>query len=189
MELFDAIQQRHSFRSYRSDPVPREMLDRIIRAAARAPSAGNEQPWRFYVATGNALARLIEIMSQSTQYLEDFLSVLGHQATADQLTWYSELGGAPVVIVCTIPEGEDGLLLLNKHLAVGAAVENLLLAATALGLGTCSVTFSYWVSDQVAEVLGIPGDQRIVAMVTVGFPADAPPLAPPRETDIAVFLD
>lgn len=189
MELFKAMQRRHSVRSYRSDPVPKDVLERLIAAAASAPSALNEQPWRFYVATGETRKRLGELMSQSTHYLEDYLTVLGHSATPEQLMWYSELGGAPVIVACTIPRTDDEFLLLNKHLSVGGAVENMLLAATAEGLGSCAITFSFWVRDEMARVLGIPDDRMIVSLVVLGYPTDEPALAPPHRRDVAVYLD
>jgi len=189
MELFDAIAARHSIRSYRSDPVPMELIERLIHAAAHAPSALNEQPWSFYVATGPTRAQLGEIMFQSTHYLEEYLTVLGHTATPEHLGWYAELGGAPVVIACTMPRTDDEFLLMNKYLSVGGAVENLLLAATDLGLGTCAVTFSFWVRDEIGKLLGVPDDQMIVSLVVLGYPTDQPPVAPPHRSDVAVYLD
>lgn len=189
MDLFDAIANRHSIRSYLPDPVPPGALEQMLAAAAQAPSALNEQPWRFYVASGQTRKRIGELMSQSTNYLEEFIAVLGHTATPEQLTWYSELGGAPVIIACTMPRSDDEFLLMNKYLSVGGAVENLMLAATAVGLATCSVTFSFWVRDEIGKVLGVPEDRMIVSLITVGYATEQPPLAPPHRTDIAVFLD
>lgn len=189
MELLDAIATRHSIRSYRPDPVPRELIERIIHAAAHAPSALNEQPWQFYVVSGETRVKLGELMSQSTHYLEEYLQVLGHTATPEHLRWYSELGGAPVVIACTIPMTDDQFLLTNKLLSVGGAIENLLLAANDLGLGTCAVTFSYWVRDEICKLLEIPEDRTIVSLVVLGYPSDTPALSPKHREDVAVYFD
>lgn len=189
MELFDAISARHSIRSYREEEVPREIIEKLIAAAGQAPSALNEQPWAFYVATGETRRRLGEIMFQSTHYLEEYLTVLGHTATPEHLNWYAELGGAPVVVACTMPRTDDEFLLMNKYLSVGGAIENLLLAATDQGLGTCAVTFSFWVRDEIGKLLGVPEDRMIVSLVVLGYPTTQPPVAPPHRTDVAVYLD
>jgi len=189
LELLDAIAQRHSIRSFRSDPVPRELIERLVHAAAHAPSALNEQPWKFYVVTGATRAKLSELMFQSTHYLEEYLAVLGHTATPEQMRWYAELGGAPVVIACTMPRTDDDFLLMNKYLSVGGAIENLLLAATDFGLGTCQVTFSFWVRDEIGKLLEVPDDRMIVSLVVLGYPTDTPPVAPPHKTDVAVYFD
>ncbi len=189
MELLEAIASRHSIRSFRKEPVPVELVERLIHAAAHAPSALNEQPWTFYVTSGATRAQLGELMFQSTHYLEEFLTVLGHKATPEQLSWYAELGGAPIVIACTMPRTDDEFLKMNKYLSVGAAIENLQLAATDLGLGTCAVTFSFWVRDEIGNLLGVPDERMIVSLVALGYPTDAAPVAPPHRTDVAVYLD
>ncbi|MDY0088531.1 MAG: nitroreductase family protein, partial [Coriobacteriia bacterium] len=121
MDVFDAIEMRHSVRSFRADEVPREMLERIMRAAALSPSAMNQQPWRFYVTTGDTRRRVGEIMAQGTIHLEEFIDVIGPERHTEAVQWYSELGNAPVVIVCTMPTVEDEFWQLNTHLSIGAA--------------------------------------------------------------------
>lgn len=189
MEFTDTVHSRHSIRSFSDQAVPREILEQVFEAAALAPSALNEQPWRFYVASGETRARALEVMAQSTHYLEDYLSVFGKEATDEHLRWYSELGGAPVVVACTMPRVDDEFSRLNKHLSVGAAIQNLLLAATDLGIGACNVTFSFWVRDELAAVFKVPDDRVIIALVVLGYPSEQPPLAPARNTDVAVYLD
>jgi nitroreductase len=189
MELSDALRSRHSIRSFSSEPVPKDVLKKVVGAAAMAPSAFNEQPWRFYVATGESRAKIGQIMAQNTSYLEDFMSVIGGELTDEKLRWYTELGGAPIVVACTMPKVDDEFSRLQKHLSIGAAVENLLLAATDAGLGSCMVTFGYWVRDLLGELLGVPDDRTIVAMVALGYPGEGEPAAPPRDMDIMEFVD
>lgn len=189
MDLFEAFEKRHSVRSFSSEPVPQDLLDKLIYAASLAPSSLNEQPWRFYLARGESRTKLGHIMAQSTSYLEEYLKVLGREMDDHVAQWYSELGGAPVVIACTMPRAADDFSRLNKHLAIGAAIEHILLAAADEGLGACMVTFSFWVRDDIGNALGISDDRVIVALVVLGYPSEEPPLSPPKRHDVGVYLD
>lgn len=189
MELFEAIEKRHSVRSFRTDPVPRELLDRLIAAAAMAPSAMNEQPWEFFVTTGETRTTVGEIMARGTTHLEEFIDVLGPEHVEQAIQWYSELGHAPVVIACAMSKVDDEFMMMNKYLSMGCAIENMLLAATALGLAACNITFSYYVRDEIVEALGIPRERALVAIVAVGYPADDQPAPPSHDRDIATHLD
>lgn len=190
MQVFEALEKRHSIRAYRPDPVPRELLDKMVYAASLAPSAFNEQPWRFYIMSGESRKCLGEIMAQGTHYLEEYMAIIGYEINEQVLRWYSELGGAPTVIACTAPCVDDELEDINKRLSVGMAIQNMLLAATELGLGACIMTFSFWVRDEIGKMLGVPDDRVIVALVAVGYSAEEP-LAPERlrVEDIAVYRD
>lgn len=189
MELFEAIERRHSIRAFTSDPVPREVLDRLFEAASEAPSSMNEQPWKFFVASGASRQAVGEIMAQSTSYLEEYMRLIGHEVTDEALRWYSELGDAPIVIVCTMLRTDDDLVHLNRLISIGGAMQNLLLAVAEAGLGACSVTFSYWVNDQIAETLGVPEDRTIVSMIALGYPQTPETAGPPKNPDVAVYLD
>lgn len=187
MDFERVLRERHSVRGYSPREVPREVLERVLDAASFAPSSHNEQPWRFYVATGDARARVGEIMAQSTVYLED-MEVLGPEHYEQASKWYTDLGGCPVVVAVSMPVAEDPLTYLNRTLSVGAAVENVLLAVTSEGLGACSITFSFWLRDELARALDVPDEREIVALIALGYPAEEP-VAPPHSHDIAVFRD
>jgi nitroreductase len=103
--------------------------------------------------------------------------------------WYSSLGDAPVLVVVTAPDSDNELTLLNRLLSVGAAIENLLLAACEESLGACPFTFSYWVRDEISELLGVPQGESVVSIVAIGWPAAGLPAAPSKRADVAVWLD
>ena len=188
MELYDVIRARHSRRDFRSEPIPREILERILSAAAMAPSSGNEQPWTFYVAMGASRQALGEIIAQSTVHLSEYMDVLGPKRYEDAVQWFSSLGDAPVLVAVTVPEPDDELMALNRYISVGTGLENLLLAATAEGLGACNITFSYWVKDEMAEFLGLDSSSSIVTLVALGWPSDVPVASPQKRDDVAVWL-
>ncbi len=189
MEFSELVRSRHSIRDFKSDPVPRELLQGAIEAAAMAPSAMNSQPWHFYVATGATRAKVGEIISQSTIHLSEYMDALGPRRYEDAVKWYSFLGEAPVVIGISTPEVEGDFNLLNKYLSLGCAIENLLLGLANVGLGACNVTFSYWVRDELGSVFGIPHGTGIAACVAVGYPSEVPPVAPARDLNVVEYLD
>jgi nitroreductase len=189
MEFRDLVAARHSVRDFRPDPVPRDLIEQVIAAASLAPSPANLQPWHFYVTTGESRSALGRVVAQSTVHLQEYVDVAPAEKIEEATRWYSYLGEAPVVIAVAMERAESEFDELNRQLAVGAALENLMLAATDLGLATCNITFSYWVRDEIAEFLSAPSDRKIVAIVAVGYPTDEPPVAPAHNADVATYLD
>jgi nitroreductase len=189
MELWHALRSRHSVRDFTDEPVSREALERVVAAASLAPSSRNEQPWKFYVITGETRKEVGTIIAQTTIHLSDYMEVLGQAGYEDAVTWYSSLGDAPALIAVASPASDEALLRLNRHLSVGAAVENMLLACVGEGLAACNITFSHWVEDELADKLGLPEDWEILTVIAVGFPGSNPPLAPAHSADVAVWLD
>jgi len=189
MEFFDVLNTRHSVRSYLPKPVPRELIEKVVEAAVLAPSAKNECPWHLYVTQGERRERLGEIMAQSTTYLEEYIEVLGPEKYEFALHWYDSLGQAPVVIVCTVHKGETELERVNRLIGIGTATENMLLTATALGLGACNITFALLVGEDIEKELNVPDDWMLASIMVLGYPTDETLSAPPHACDIAEYLD
>lgn len=189
MEFWDVVHERHSVRDFKDQSVPRDCVERLIQAAALAPSAANAQPWRFYVANGETRRALGKLIAQTTIHLTEFMDVLGPERYEEAVAWFSTLGNAPTLIAVVTPTTDDALEMLNRHLAVGAAVENLLLAAVAEKLGACNITYSHWVEDEIAELLGLDEQDAVVSVVAIGWPSDVLPAAPGHNPDVAVWLD
>lgn len=189
MEFWQVVEARHSVRDFKDAPVPRDVLERIVHAASVAPSAMNEQPWRFHVTTGETRSQLGKVVSQATVHLSEYMEVLGPKRYEDAMKWYSSLGDAPVVIGVSMPTPESDFDNMNRLLSIGAAVENLMLAATAEGLGCCNITFSWWVRTELEELLGIGPGRSMVSIVALGYPSSVPPALPPKNEDVADWLD
>lgn len=154
MEVFEAIAARTSVRKFKSDSVPAEKIDRMLEAAVRAPTAGNIQPWFFYVIKDEKMRNAL------------MGAALGQKFIAE----------APVVIVvCVDPEasakvyGERGRNLYCLQDAA-AAIQNMMLAAVSQGLGTCWV--GAFDENKVADLLGLPPGRRPLALVPVGYPKE-----------------
>jgi nitroreductase len=140
MDVFEAIQKRKSVRSYELKPVPKETLGKLLEAARNAPSAANIQPWHFIVVTD----------AEKRKELSKGIFA----------KW---LSGAPAVIVAVgDTEASPDWYAVDTSLAL----ENMVLAATGEGLGTCYVgSFS----EEQVKKLRIPGKYSVIALLAVGY--------------------
>lgn len=188
MDLQQAIETRHSVRSFLPKPVPRELSQKLVEAASAAPSSLNEQPWTFYMCEGETRARLGKIVAQTTIHLSEYMEVLGPKRYEDAVEWFSSLGEAPLLIAMACPNPDSDLTAINRYVSLGAALENLLLAATDLGLAACNITLSYWVREEMAELFELPADQSVILIVAVGFAGEVAAASPPKRSDTAVWL-
>ena len=193
MTVVDAIRTRRSIRRYMDQPIPAEMIERILTAATWAPSAHNRQPWRFAVLT-------------APETKERLARAMGNRLRADRLAdgddpeavardaqrSYTRLTGAPVVIVvCLTMADMDSYPDPRRRKAeytmavqsVAMAVQNLLLAAHAEGLGACWMCAPLFCPDTVREALALSEDWEAQAVITLGYPAGAGTLpAAPRKS-------
>ena len=185
MDFWGVIDARHSWRDFRPDPVPRKMIERMLHAAAASPSAMNEQPWRYHIATGASRSEVGKIVGGATVHLEEYIDQLGPERYEQAVQWYSSLGDAPVIIGVSMLKAATEFELYNRLLSMGASVENLLLAATAQGLGACNITFTSWVRDELGEFFDIGDDRLIVSLVALGYPSQIEAVAPRHRTDVA----
>lgn len=144
MEAIQALKTRRSIREYKQEAVPQDVLKQLIDCARLAASARNEQPWEFIVVLDKGIKKQISDLAPNGPFVKD----------------------APALIAVFCRDSkyylEDGC----------AATENILLAAFALGLGTC------WVAGDkkpycltVQKLLNVPDGYKLVSMVTVGYPA------------------
>ena len=181
-DFFSVVGTQRAMRRLKPDPVPEEHIKRIIWAATRAPSGGNRQPWRFLVVTDAAKRKALaavyregweryrasgyggsagrelapewaesnEKVLRSSQYLAD------HMAEVPVLIFPCIFGGGP----------KD----LTSGSSIYPAIQNLMLAARALGLGTALTTIHRWNESKVREILGIPETVDTAALIPVGWP-------------------
>lgn len=192
-DIIDVITSRKSIRRYRPDPIPDEMIDKILEAARWAPTGENYQPWILIVIrdqeTRNRIGDLAKLGSGSRmtawycmgEMQKRFEGIKDPQRRAEVLRFMysgevSEFAkNAPLIIAVlgTLMEGS-----VDVPYDLSACIENMLLEAHALGLGAC------WVHGPVAstrdakkfkEILGIPtgmGEYKVIAYVAFGFPAE-----------------
>ena len=185
MDVFEAIQNRHSQGKVKQDPLPRELIEKLLDAAVQAPNHYKVRPWRFVVLTGEARNKLGDVMSASLQDRHpEFPQAAFDKAQATLLR-------APVVIAVGVDKpSEPKVLEIENVCAVAAAVQNLLLAAHAMGLGAKWRTGEWARDAKVKEFLGFEADQHIVGFIYVGYPEFTSEPAPrPSFEDRTVWME
>ncbi|MGQ9920477.1 MAG: nitroreductase [Desulfobacca sp.] len=210
MDVRQAIYQRRSIRAFRPEPVPNKTLLQLLDAAVQAPSARNMQPWHFVVVTGKARERLVQRLLNL--YEEEVAQGLVPEAVAlpepyqtrvhrflEALQPYSQTAqpfdlmrgslafyGAPAVILVAL----DQRLSPDRLFDLGAAVQNLLLLAPALGLGTCVIGIALRYKSHICEELQLPQSINPMITVAVGKPDPDHPITAFRATreDLSAYL-
>ena len=145
MDALEVIHKRRSVREYRPDPIPKEMIEKLIDAARWAPSGNNVQPWEFIAVMDPEIRRRLAEITDYGKFIAE----------------------APLCITVFCKDTkyylEDGC----------AAVENIMIAATAIGLGTC------WVAgdkkryaDTIRKLLSVPIGYKLVALISIGFSSE-----------------
>jgi nitroreductase len=164
-DIIDAIKERRSIRRFESTPVPDATIGRLLESAHLAPSAGNLEPWKFIVVKNDTLINRLADAAHGQDFLRE----------------------APVcIVVCADPDrsaaryGRRGLELYCLQ-DTAAAIQNLLLTATAYGLGTCWV--GAFEEDHVKTALNLAPGLRPIAIIPVGFPAETGEESPHRSID------
>ncbi len=178
--LLEAIYSQRQITRYRRDPVPREAIEQIIDAAIRAPSGGNTQPWHFIAITDRELIEKIGGL-----YRDLWLGSLGAEPGPGESPVY----GAARYLANHMPEVPAMILVCADHTrgsapytpgqpvergryasSIWLAIQNLFLAARALGLGTRITTTHIRGEEQIKEWLGIPEHVETVCLTPLGYP-------------------
>ncbi len=186
MNVSEAIRTRRSIRVYKAQEVPEELVKELLEAGTWAPSAVNLQPWYFVaVRSGQQMNRLLEIMGQVSIDIEPSLQERfpRHPAVVEETTKFiRNLGGAPVCILAFCQNQETSKTKETIIQSVAAALENIALEAVEQGLGSCWLTAPYetGMGDRLRDEFA-PGKGTLVAVMTVGYPAQEP--AAPRRRE------
>jgi nitroreductase len=156
LDVFEAIMKRRSIRAYASEEVSEEEVERLIEAARWAPSAGNIQPWEFVIVKNAETKRRLAGAALNQTFIQEAPVVIVVCADVGRSSWgYGSRGASLYCLQDT-----------------AAATENMLLAATALGLSTCWVGAFH--EDEVAKVINTPRNVRPVVIIPVGHGAEKP---------------
>jgi len=145
VDALEAIRRRRSVRNYTGEPIPKEDLERIVDAGRLAASGSNLQPWDFIVVTDQAMINKLKVAAD----------------------WMDKAGAIIAVVMDSSSRWwlEDG----------SAAVENMLIASTALGYGSCWLEgYTLPREEEFKALLGVPAEKRLLTLVPIGVPAEWP---------------
>ncbi len=145
LDALEAIRRRRSVREYTGEPIPREDLEKIVDAGRLAATGNNQQPWDFVVVTDR---EMVEGLKVAAQWMEKAGAIIAVVMDPSSRWWL-----------------EDG----------AAAVENMLIASTALGYGSCWLEgYTLPREEEFKELLGVPAEKRLLTLVPVGVPVEWP---------------
>jgi len=199
-DCLSLLRTRRSVRRFRAEPVSRALVERLIEHAAWAPSAGNRQDWSFVVVTNEELKRALaaDVRQAWAAIIAANRDSGGIEEIERYVAYFSAFSEAPVLIAvaCREPDEFQTQLLGSAAAAtVGSAAsacmaaQNLMLAAQALKLGSCCYTAALAARTELEARLGLRRGHRLVCLLAVGVPDEAPP-PPPRKplAEIASFI-
>lgn len=197
--LFEAMYSARALRRLKPDPVPEELITQILDAAIRAPSAGNAQNWAFVVVRDARLrAELGSIYREASDIAAAFYEARGRPAHMSEEQWrrmmssgaylWEHMGDAPVLLIpCLVRRDvppiealapamqgtyQDEIAYLDRirGASIYPAVQNIILACRALGLGTVITTNHLRCEDKVKSLLGLPANAETFALMPIGYP-------------------
>jgi nitroreductase len=176
MKTLTAINQRRSIRKFKETSVPEEMIQQILLAATQAPSGKNKQPWKFVVVQGEKRDEMIKVMQSEL----DKFAERGENTGSAKWT-LGIMAQAPVTVFIFNPHGihpwethsvDQNFSHLVDLQSIGAAIQNMCLAALDLGLGTLWIADVLYAYESLCKFLEM--DCQMVAALAIGFPDEQP---------------
>ena len=173
--LFEAIYTQRALRRLKPDPVPDELLHKVIEAATKAPSGSNAQDWRFLVIRDPGIKEKVaqfykrawdEIFGARAARPEQ----LGNRIRSSAQHLAEHMAEAPVLILVCV-QHHGGPSRMVRGASIYPAVQNLLLAARGLGLGSVLTTLHKRYEDEIKRLLGIPENVETAALLPLGLPS------------------
>lgn len=176
MKVFETITNRRSIRKFKNDPIPDEALHQILQAGILAPSGKNRQPWKFHVVQGEKRAEMIsQMLAGVTQREKD-----GHDSGSVRNT-IRAMEQAPVTVFIFNPGGTAPWLArsIDQNFtdivdiqSIGAAIQNMLLAAEELGIGSLWICDVFSAYEELCTWMG--EDSEMIAAISFGIPDEHP---------------
>ena len=157
MNVIDIMKNRRSIRAFKKQAVTQEIIEELVEAARWAPSAGNVQPWAFVVVNSTEMKQILSMAAYGQKVLEE---------------------ASVVIVVCADEKlaeqryGERGKTLFCLQ-DTAAAIQNILLTAHSLGLGSCWI--GAFKEAEMKQAIKAPKEMRPIALIPIGYPNQAPP--------------
>ncbi|MFZ5644884.1 MAG: nitroreductase [Bacillota bacterium] len=196
VDIIEAVKGRKSIRGYRPDPVPKEIIEEILRSATKSPSAMNTQPWEFTVITGEVIENIrrenVESLLSGTAPSSDFalesfggiykqrqvnlavelfkLMGIAREDTVKRSEWMQRgfrYFDAPAAIIVSVDKSVNGSFWIFD---LGAVSQTVCLAALKYGLGTCIEAQGVMFPEVIRKYTGIPESKKIIMSIALGYP-------------------
>ncbi len=188
----EAIYGRRSIRRYKDKPVSKEIIEQIIDAGRQAPSAKNRQPWKCIVFENEAKAELLSCMERGLEreYKGEAVLPKSRFGLTDARHTLRIMRQVPVVIVVLNTNGESPFLPIDEDkrvseicdsLSIGAFIQNMLLEAQELGLGTLWIANTCFAYPELVEYLQT--EEQLIGAVALGYPDEKPAARPRKELE------
>ena len=185
MTVLEAIAARRSIRKFKVEPIPDEALRTILTAAIQAPSGKNRQPWRFVVIQADKRAQMVQIMREGIEKSKARGDDIGSSEWTAKV-----MEGAPVTVFIFNPHSmapwlahsihQNFLELVNTQ-SIGAAIQNMALAAQELGLGSLWICDVFEAYEELRIWMGEEG--RMIAALSLGYADESPEARPHKPVD------
>ncbi len=191
--ILKSINSLRSVRKFKPDPVPDDAITTILEASSKAASGSNTQPWEFIVVRDPKIkTRLREPMLKT--WLERMRGIPGMSSRMkdvydDATEMLRNTEKVPVLVYCCFDLNRVSKSEEVRYASIYPAVQNLMLAAHALGLGTCLTVHGSTPTrgePEVKKILGIPGHVKIACLIYLGYPAVK--LGPPKRKPMKNFV-
>lgn len=172
MDVLDLIKRRRSVPRFKSDPVPRDVIEKMLEAATWAPNHHLTEPWEFTVLDGTAKAEFADIRRRFRLSLFPDPSRPEAKKAAEKI--HQDTIATPTIIAVNVSVADDPEVRDDDFAATFIAIQNMMLTAADLGVGTYMRTGGLVRDPRLREFLQVPSDRRIAAIVYVGYPALVP---------------
>ena len=184
MDTLETIAGRRSIRRFKDEPIPDEVLETVLNAATQAPSGKNRQPWHFCVVQGDQRAEMVRVMREGIDVVVGFGINPGSSRGTARV-----MAQAPVTVFVFNPHGkhvfgkppQEQVWDPVDTQSIGAAIQNMLLAAHDLGLGSLWICDVFYALDGLCQWLG--REDQMVAAVSLGYPDEQPAARPRRPVE------
>jgi len=189
MDFWDVLVRRRSVRQFESEDVPQSAVEEIIKAASLAPRGSNVKNWHFIIVRDRGIKQ--KMLTAVKKKIDELAGRMKSKRAREDFLTYSRyftfFSDAPVVIAVVMKKYDSlSVRILARYdkdkeysstagvQNVAAALQNIMLATTAMGLGCCWMTGPMIAKKGLEKVLGVKGEDNLIALVPVGIPKDIP---------------
>lgn len=187
MELKETIEKRRSIRSFKKDDISNEVIEDLLNCGRLAPSAKNRQPWEFVVLRGVLKDRIVSIMEKSVARSTEKEERAKLGCPSSVLATTKVIKEAPILILVFREKNENWII--GDNLSIGACIENIILRATDLNLGSLWIRDIAYTAKEIAESVGYE-HLELNSAISIGYPNQFPNARPRKSLkEISNFLD